>query len=49
MSELEEYLLVLDEPKYIKEFYNMRSAEARAIDYVLIIKQFQKLLGVYTT
>lgn len=46
MSELEEYLLVVDEPKYINEFHAMKQ---RAIDYVLVIEQFQKLLGVYTT
>jgi hypothetical protein len=46
MSDLEEYLLVVDEPEYIKEFLDM---QRRAIDYALIVEQFQKLLGVYTT
>jgi hypothetical protein len=46
MTELEEYLLVVDEPKYINEFTNMRQC---VIEYALVIEQFQKLLGVYTT
>ena len=46
MSNLEEYLTVVDNPEYIKEFSEMKM---RAIDYALIVEKFQKLLGVYTT
>ena len=46
MSNLEEYLAVVDNPEYIKEFSEMKR---RAVDYALIVEQFQKLLGVYTT
>ena len=46
MSNLEEYLTVVDNPEYIKEFSEMKR---RAVDYALIVEQFQKLLGVYTT
>lgn len=46
MSNLEEYLTVVDNPDYIKEFSEMKR---RAVDYALIVEQFQKLLGVYTT
>jgi len=46
MSKLEEYLLVLDNPEYLEEFYRIKT---RAIDYARIAEQFQKLLGVFTT
>jgi len=46
MSNLEEYLTIVDNPEYIKEFSEMKM---RAIDYALIVEQFQKLLGVFTT
>lgn len=46
MSELEEYLAIVDNPEYIKEFSEMKR---RTIDYALIVEQFQKLLGVFTT
>jgi len=46
MSQLEEYLYMVDEPEYIKEFLEIKR---RAIDYALVVEQFQKLLGVYTT
>jgi hypothetical protein len=53
MSNLEEYLTVVDNPEYIKEFSEMKvrasKLEVRAIDYALVIEQFQKLLGVFTT
>ena len=53
MSNLEEYLTIVDNPEYIKEFSEMKirasEMESRAIDYALVIEQFQKLLGVFTT
>jgi len=53
MNNLEEYLTVVDNPEYIKEFSEMKvrasKLEVRAIDYALVIEQFQKLLGVFTT
>lgn len=48
ISQLEKRLahLEVDNPEYIKEFSEMKR---RAIDYALIVEQFQKLLGVFTT
>jgi len=46
MTDLEEYLLVLDERKYLEEFYRLKMNNT---DYVRVIEQFQKLLGVFTT
>ena len=53
MSNLEEYLTIVDNPEYIKEFSEMKlrasEMESRAINYALIVEKFQKLLGVFTT
>ncbi len=53
MSNLEEYLAIVDNPEYIKEFSEMKlrasEMESRAINYALIVEKFQKLLGVFTT
>ena len=46
MNNLEEYLLTVDNPEYLKEFYDLKRS---TIDHVLIVENFQKLLGVYTT
>lgn len=46
MMKLEEFLLIADDPETLQEFLGMKT---KLTDYVLIIEQFQKLLGVHIT